>query len=80
MSNRHNKLTKFHANNIINQTPDHKHKTEFPNTGAIGHYLKSDAPYCPSTNMGTLILVGFPSGQTMQSSNPCLLGFPYLPD
>ena len=66
MNNSHDKLTKFNANNIINQTPDNKQETGLPDTGATGHYLKSDVPHRPSTNMGPTIYVGFLNSQTMQ--------------
>ena len=80
MNNFHNKLTKFYDNNIINNNVENKHKTVVPNTGEIGHYIKADAPHCPSTNMGSPIYMGCPNGLTMQSSKPCLLDFPDLYD
>ena len=58
MNNVHDKLAKFFDNNIINNNPENKHKKVVPNTGETGHYLKSDAPHCPSTTIGPLIHLG----------------------
>ena len=80
MNNIHDKLTQIYANNIIYQTPDNKQETDVTLTESTGNYLKSDDPHCPSTNTGPLIHMVCPNGQIMQSSKPCLLDFPYLPD
>ena len=72
-------LDLFHTNNIINQNPDNKQETGVTGTGATENHLKTDAPHLPSTNMGPPIHVGFPNGQAMQSSKPCLLYLSELP-
>ena len=79
MNNSYNKLTELYVNNIIHYTPENKNKTGILDTGATGHYLQVDASHHPSTNIGPPIHLGLPNGKTVQSINPCLLDFPFLP-
>ena len=65
MNNKHDKLTQFYANNIINQKTKNKQETWVPDTGETQHYIKADAPNWPSINMRPPINVGYPNGQTM---------------
>ena len=80
MNNIHDKLTKFYANNIIQQNPENTQKIGLSNTGTTLHYLQYDIPNLPSTNMVLPICVGCQTGKNIQSIKPCLLYFSPLPD
>ena len=77
MNNINGKLTQFNANDIVIHTPDNKQITGVDFNGDTVHYLNTDNPFHPLTNVGLPIHVGCQNDQTMQSSQHCL---PDLPD
>ena len=80
MNNRNGKLTQFNANDIVIHTPDNKQITGVDFNGDTVHYLNTDNPFHPLTNVGLPIHVGCQNGQTMQSNKSCLLYLLDLPD
>lgn len=79
---RHNdsdKITKNHAS-LMCQTPTTQPITGIADTGASGHYLRTNDPHQIDGTPKPPIMVGLPNGASLHSTNKnCTLALPQLP-
>jgi hypothetical protein len=67
--------------NTMSPTPTIVQQTAIADTGASGHYIRSNNPHIRTYGIKTPILVGLPNGAVLQStSTTCKLALPQLPD
>ena len=64
----------------MSQNPTYNTNTAIADTGASGHYIRSNDPHIKTNGTKIPILVGLPNGAVLQSTNTtCQLALPQLP-